>query len=68
MPDLECRIAKIEALHDEYGKKLDQCIDCVEQIRDGQKDQQGFLRGIGVGITLFVSALGFVLNYFLNHK
>ncbi len=79
MPDEACRLAKVEQRLDSLIRELNENRQedrktiaeislNVEKLITQQANQQGYWRGVGVGLTLLVSAVGFAANYFFTNK
>lgn len=68
MPDLNCRVAKIEQQQETQTESIDDIKKLLEEVRDTQKSQQGFVRGMVFAITAIVSAGGFIFNHLYNGK
>ena len=79
MPDEACRLAKVEQRLDSLIRELNEnrkqdaetiseINHNVEKLLQQNANQQGYWRGVGVGLTLLVSAVGFAANYFFTNK
>jgi hypothetical protein len=79
MPDEACRLAKVEQRLDSLVRELNdsrkedaatiaEISHNVEKLLQQNANQQGYWRGVGVGLTLLVSTVGFAANYFLTNK
>lgn len=68
MPDLNCRVAKIEQQQESQTESIEDIKKMLEEVRDTQKGQQGFVRGMAFTITAIVSATGFFINHLYNGK
>lgn len=75
MPDLPCRVAKIEEKleglcrsssedRDEYRRKMDRVFDSLEELKETNKRQQGFMAGMAFAISLLVTAIMTLTNFF----
>lgn len=79
MPDEACRLAKVEQRLDSLIRELNEnrkqdaetiseINHNVEKLLQQNANQQGYWRGVGVGLTLLVSTIGFAANYFFTNK
>jgi|GEM_PF-6212462 len=79
MPDEACRLAKVEQRLDSLIRELNEnrkedaatiaeISHNLEKLLQQNANQQGYWRGVGVGLTLLVSAAGFAANHFLGNK
>jgi hypothetical protein len=79
MPDEACRLAKVEQRLDSLVRELNdsrkedaatiaEISHNVEKLLQQNANQQGYWRGVGVGLTLLVSTVGFAANYFFTNK
>ena len=75
MPDLECRVAKleqaVEGLRDmiseeknEYRRKMDQVCDALDDINQTLQKQRGFVGGV----TFTVGAVFSLITWFFSSK
>ena len=63
MPDMNCRVAKIEQQQETQTESIEDIKKMLEEVRDAQKSQQGFVRGMVFTVTAVVSAAGFFVNH-----
>jgi len=68
MPDINCRVARIEQQQETQSQDIGDIKQLLEEVRDTQKGQQGFVRGMAFTITAIVSAAGFFINHLYNGK
>ena len=68
MPDIGCRVAKIEQRQESQSKDITDIKQILEEVRDTQRDQKGFVRGVVFAITAILSAGGFFINHFYGGK
>lgn len=79
MPDEACRLAKVEQRLDSLVRELNEnrkednatiseISHNVEKLLQQNANQQGYWRGVGVGLTLLVSTIGVAANYFFTNK
>jgi hypothetical protein len=63
MPDINCRVAKIEQQQETQTESIEDIKKILEEVRDIQKSQQGFVRGVAFAVTAIVSVGGFFINH-----
>jgi hypothetical protein len=68
MSDIYCRVAKIEQRQEHQTENIEDIKKILEEVRDIQKNQQGFVRGVAFAVTALISLGGFVFNYFYGGK
>ena len=68
MPDINCRVARIEQQQENQSQDIGDIKQLLEEVRDTQKGQQGFVRGMAFTITAIVSAAGFFINHLYSGK
>ena len=68
MPDINCRVARIEQQQETQSQDIGDIKQLLEEVRDTQKGQQGFVRGMAFTITAIVSAAGFFINHLYSGK
>ncbi len=68
MPDINCRVARIEQQQENQSQDIGDIKQLLEEVRDTQKSQQGFVRGMVFTVTAIISAAGFFINHLYNGK
>lgn len=68
MPDINCRVARIEQQQENQSQDISDIKQLLEEVRDTQKSQQGFVRGMVFTVTAIISAAGFFINHLYNGK
>jgi hypothetical protein len=68
MPDINCRVARIEQQQENQSQDIGDIKQLLEEVRDTQKGQQGFVRGMAFTITAIVSVAGFFINHLYSGK
>ena len=68
MPDINCRVARIEQQQDDQSQDIVDIKKLLEEVRDTQKSQQGFVRGVAFSVTAIISAVGFFINNIYNGR
>ena len=68
MPDINCRVARIEQQQETQSQDIGDIKQLLEEVRDTQKGQQGFVRGMAFTITAIVSVAGFFINHLYSGK
>ena len=68
MPDINCRVARIEQQQETQSQDIGDIKQLLEEVRDTQKSQQGFVRGMVFTVTAIISAAGFFINHLYNGK
>lgn len=67
MPDLECRVARLESRLDSMEKdtfiKLEEIKDAIEDLKVYQRNQQGFVRGVVFTVSAIVGGIGLAFNW-----
>lgn len=68
MPDINCRVARIEQQQETQSQDIGDIKQLLEEVRDTQKGQQGFVRGMVFAVTAIVSVAGFFINHLYSGK
>ena len=68
MPDINCRVARIEQQQENQSQDIGDIKQLLEEVRDTQKSQQGFVRGMVFAVTAIISAAGFFINHLYSGK
>ncbi len=68
MPDINCRVSKIEQQQETQTESIEDIKKILEEVRDIQRSQQGFVRGVSFAITAIISFGGFVFNHFYEGR
>ena len=68
MPDINCRVARIEQQQENQLQDISEIKQILEEVRDTQRDQKGFVRGVAFAMTAILSAGGFIFNHFYGSK
>lgn len=68
MPDINCRVARIEQQQETQSQDIGDIKQLLEEVRDTQKSQQGFVRGMVFTVTAIISAAGFLFNHLYSGK
>lgn len=68
MPDINCRVARIEQQQENQSQDIGDIKQLLEEVRDTQKSQQGFVRGMVFTVTAIISAAGFFINHLYSGK
>jgi hypothetical protein len=68
MSDIYCRVAKIEQRQETLTENIEDIKKILEEVRDIQKNQQGFVRGVAFAVTALISLGGFVFNHFYEGR
>lgn len=63
MPDLECRLAKIEERVEIMQSSHKEVTDKLDKLIDQQQKQIGFIGGVSFALTVIASGLAWILNH-----
>ena len=64
MPDLNCRVAKLEERHEALLETVKRMDDNVDKLVSLQEKQKGFIGGITIAISAIVS----IASWWFNNK